>query len=99
MADRSGVALPTQLTPEQHRTLRLLRDVADHTRADLFVRKVGVEAALTEIARYELALDVLRHDADTPLRGWIEQTLPTLRERVALSQRLLPRVAERRPMA
>ena len=98
LAQHRGVPLPEGPTPEQRATLLLLRDVAEHTQAHLFVRKVGVEGTLSEIARFEAALDALAL-ADPSLRGWIEQTLPALRHRAALSQRLLPQVAERRPMA
>jgi predicted outer membrane protein len=98
LARSCGVELPAVPTAAQRQTLALMRDVAEHTRAHLFVRHVGVESTLSEIARFEAALEVL-DDADASLRGWIEQTLPALRERAALSQRLLPRVAERRPMA
>jgi predicted outer membrane protein len=98
LAQRHGVALPEVPTPEQRAVLALLRDVAEHTRAQLFVRHVGVEATLAEIARFEAALEAL-DDADAALRDWIEHTLPSLRERAARSQRLLPQVAGRRPMA
>jgi predicted outer membrane protein len=98
LARHHGVALPEAPTTEQRETLALLRDVTEHTRAHLFVRQLGVETAHSEIARFEAALRAL-DGTDAPLRGWIEQTLPALRERAALSQRLLPRVAGRRPMA
>ena len=98
LAQDRGIALPQAPTGEQRATLMLLHDVAEHTRAHLFVRKVGVEGTLSEIARFEAALGALAI-ADPSLRRWIEQTLPSLRQRAALSQRLLPQVAERRPMA
>jgi hypothetical protein len=98
LAQHHGVALPQAPTTEQRETLMLLRDVTEPTRAHLFVRQLGVETAQSEIARFEAALQAL-DGTDAPLRGWIEQTLPALRERAALSQRLLPRVAGRRPMA
>jgi predicted outer membrane protein len=98
LAQHHGVALPAAPTNEQRETLALLRDVTEQTREHLFVRQLGVETARSEIARFEAALQAL-DGTDAPLRGWIEQSLPALRERVALSQRLLPRVAGRRPMA
>lgn len=98
LAQHHGVALPAAPTTEQRETLALLRDVTEPTREHLFVRQFGVETARSEIARFEAALQAL-DGTEAPLRGWIEQTLPALRERVALSQRLLPRVAGRRPMA
>lgn len=103
LAQRHGVALPAAPSPEQSETLALLRAVAGPARERLFVRRVGVDAALAAIERFEAtraALGALGDgDGDGSLHGWIEQTLPALRERAALSQRLLPQVAERRPMA
>jgi putative membrane protein len=98
IASQRGVALPQAPSRVQRERLALLGSVAEHTGARLFVRHVGVDGALAEIARCERALALL-DERDEALRGWIAQALPALRERAALAGRLAIEVSERRPMA